>query len=179
MPDGAWLPRLGRVGWREWLGLGAAVLGVVASLLSWTVLSSADPAEAHELAAMPRAETRRNAFGSGFYAWGSVSLTVLMGVAVAVLGQFRTVRRAGLPQLWLVTAVVTVALSVIGFFAMGLQFGSEGASLLDTLKVDIDAGPGRWLGLAAALLTLVAAALDVGAFRREQGRSRGRRVPRE
>lgn len=168
MPHRGWLPRFGRVSWREWLGLGAAVLAVVAALLSWTVLSSDDPAEARELAAMPHGETHRDAFSSGFYAWGSVSLTVLTGLAVAVLGQFRTTRRAGLPRLWLVAGVVTVALTAIGFFAMGLQFGSDGASLLDTLGVDIHIGLGRWLGLAAALLALLAAALDVGALRRER-----------
>lgn len=168
MPRRGWLPKFGRVGWREWLGLGAAVLAVVASLLNWTVLSSADPAEARELAAMPHGEIHRNAFNSGFYAWGSVSLTVLTGLAVAVLGQFRTIRRAALPQLWLVAGVVTVALAAIGFSAMGLQFGSNGASLLDTIGVNIDAGSGRWLGLAAALLALVAAALDVRALRRER-----------
>lgn len=168
MPQRARLPRFGRVSRWEWLGVGAALLAVVASLLNWTVLSSADPAEAHELAAMTPDATHRDAFGSGFYAWSSVSLTVLTGVVVVVLGQFRTIRRAGLPQLWLAAGVVSVVLSVIGFFAMRLQFGSAGASLLAAINVDVSAGLGRWLGLAAAVLTLAASVLNVLTLRRER-----------
>jgi len=176
MPYPSRLPRVTRVSWREWLGVGAAVLAVVSAFLDWTVLSSTAPAEADQLATLPHGETHRDAFDSGVYAWISVSLTVVTGVTVAALGQFRSIRRAGLPQLWLVAALVGVALAVIGFFALGVQFGSQGAALLETLGVRFGVGTGRWLGLGAAVLTLVASVFDLVVFRREpSGRSSGSR----
>jgi|SRR5699024_4222005 len=172
MPDRIRLPRPNRVSWREWLGAGAAVLALVAAFFDWTVLSSTSPEQAREIAALPHGATHRDAFGSGPYAWGPVLLNVLTGLVVVSFGQFRSARRTGLPQLWLVAAGVTVAFSVIGFFALRLQFGAENAALLETLGARFDAGTGRWLGLGAAALTLVASALDLVALRRERHRPR-------
>ena|GEM_PF-6945638 len=165
--------------WREWLGVGAAILAVVSAFLDWTVLSSTTPAEAQQLATLPHGETHRDAFDSGVYAWISVLLTVVTGVTVAALGQFRSIRRAGLPQLWLVAAIVGVALGVIGFFALGVQFGSQAAALLETLGVRFGVGAGRWLGLGAGVLTLVASVFDLIVFRREPSGERSRSQGRD
>src|SRR5699024_12156336 len=140
------LPRVTRVSWREWLGVGAAVLAVVSAFLDWTVLSSTAPAEADQLATLPHGDTHRDAFDSGVYAWISVSLTVVTGVTVAARGQFRSIRRAGLPQLWLGAALVGVALAGIGVFALGVQLGCEGAAGLGTRGGRLGGGDGRWVG---------------------------------
>lgn len=158
-------PHLSRVSWREWVGVSAAALAVVSSFLTWTVLSTDNPSMAGGLAGLAYDSTHRDAWSSGIYAWIPVLLTVLVGIVVGTFGQFRGVRQAGLPQLWSIAAIVAIALLGIGFFAANLQFGTNASALLAETGVQVRAGTGRWLGLAAAVLSLVAATLDVRAAR--------------
>lgn len=171
------IPNIKRISLCEWLGVCASVAALVSTFLTWTVLSTSNPAVVDALASLPYDATHRSAWDSGIYAWVPMVLTILTGFAVAVFGQFRRLRRAGLPHLWLIAGAVQVALSVIGLFAMRGQFGAQAAALLAQTGVEASAGVGRWLGLAAAVLTLAAAAFDVRALRREP-RPAARKVSR-
>lgn len=160
-------PSTKRISRREWLGVCASVVALVSTFLTWTVLSTSNPAVVDALASLPYDSTHRSAWSSGIYAWVPMVLTILTGFAVAALGQFDRLRRAGLPHLWLIAGGVEVALALIGLFAMRGQFGEQAAALLAQTGIEASAGVGRWIGLAAAVLMLMAAILDVRALRRE------------
>lgn len=159
--------RFGQVSWREWLGLCAAALAVVSAFLNWTVLSGQRQAVRAALAGLPYESTHRAAFDSGIYAWIPLVLIVLVGLTVVAMGQFRTLRGAGFPQLWLVVSAVALALMIIGLFAMRGQFGEQASALLAETGVVTSAGFGRWLGIGAAAVSLLAAIIDVFAMRTE------------
>ena len=169
--------RFAHVSWREWLGLCAAVLAAVSAFLNWTVLSGQTSAVVDALAGLPDELTHRDAFSSGIYAWIPLGLIVLAGVTVVAVGQFRSVRVAGFPQLWLIVSGVALALAVIGLFAMRAQFGEQAGALLAETGVLASAGAGRWLGIAAAVVSALAATIDVFALRAEIPR-RGRKTRR-
>lgn len=165
------IPNIKRISWREWLGVCASIAALVSTFLTWTVLSTSNPAVVDALASLPYDSTHRSAWDSGIYAWIPMVLAILTGFVVAALGQYSRLRRAGLPHLWVIAGAVQVALAVIGLFAMRGQFGEQAAALLAETGVEASAGVGRWLGLAAAVLMLAAGALDVRALRREPRRS--------
>lgn len=161
------MPRLrrDRLSWRELLGLAAAVLAAVALFLPWTLLTASDPAVASALAALPEGDVVRDGWASGIFAWLPTVLLVLAGLAVVPLSRIGAVWRQGLPQLWLIAAVVCCALLLIGWFAMGAQFGQQASALFDDAGVRLGPGTGRYLGSAAALASVVAAAFEVRALR--------------
>jgi len=140
-------------------------------VLTWTSLTADDPLLADALAELPGEDVNRDVWASGFFAWAPMLLLIVVGLTVAVFGQFRAVRVAGLPQLWLIAAGVTVALSVLGWFTMGWQFGTEQRALLAESGVEFTAGIGRYLGLLASAVSLAAAVYDVLAARSETPRS--------
>ncbi|GAB3487373.1 hypothetical protein [Amycolatopsis cihanbeyliensis] len=160
--------RLHAVTWRQWLGFGAGLLATIALFLPWTVLSSDDPELAAALSELPAADVVRDAWSSGVLAWGPPLLLLLAGVAVLAFGQFRAVRVAGLPQLWLVATIVVLALLVLAWVGIGWQFGAEEHALLDEAGVAVAAGFGRYLGMVATVASFVAALLEVLASRRRR-----------
>lgn len=164
-----------RVSWREWAGLGAAAIAVVALFLPWTTLSATSADIEDALRQLPAGVVARNAWTTGFLAWSGPVLLVLAGIAVVLLGQHRTARVSGLPQLWLITALVAVVLMVFGWLAIGHQFDADTRALLQAGDVGIHGGLGRYLGLAAAVVSLVAAVLDARSLRRRGVRARSRR----
>jgi hypothetical protein len=172
--------RLNRVTWREQAGLLSGLLAVVALFLPWTGLTTKNPEVAAALASLPEGEVLRNAWSSGFLAWSPPVLLFLAGAAVVCLGQVPSVRRAGLPHLWLIAAVVALALQVLGWAAMDWQFGEQSRALFAEGGITVGAGLGRHLGMVAAVVSVVAAVLDVRAFRAaparavSPGRRRGR-----
>ncbi|OZM74195.1 hypothetical protein CFN78_07100 [Amycolatopsis antarctica] len=165
------------VGGRRWCAFAAAVLGAVSLLLTWTSLTAGDPQLADALAELPSADVHRDVWASGFFAWAPMLLLIVTGLAVAVFGGVRAARAAGLPQLWLIAAAVVAVLAVLGWFTMGWQFGTEQRALLAESGVAFAAGAGRWLGSAAAALSLATAVLDVRAARAAKPGS-GRRARR-
>ncbi|WP_024876682.1 hypothetical protein [Saccharomonospora piscinae] len=164
-----WSPAL--VSWREWLGLGAALLAVVSLLLPWTRLSAADPAVSAALAELPAGDVSRSVWRGTFFAWLAPMLVVLAGVAVVVAGQRPALRRSGLPHLWLVAAAVAACSVVFAWVFADWQFGAEQRAFLADSGVAVQAALGRYLGAAAVLVSLVAAVCDV---RAEGPVSRGR-----
>ncbi|WP_216215755.1 hypothetical protein [Amycolatopsis aidingensis] len=153
--------RLHAVTWWQWAGFAAGLLATIALFLPWTVLSSADPELSAALAELPAADVTRDAWSSGVLAWAPPLLLLLAGAAVLAFGQFRAVRVAGLPQLWLVATVVVLALLVLAWVGIGWQFGSEEHALLTEAGVAVDAGLGRYLGMAAAAASFAVALLEV------------------
>ncbi|MDQ0376837.1 hypothetical protein [Amycolatopsis thermophila] len=155
-----------RVSRREWVGLGAGVVATLALFLPWTNLSATQQIVEEALRELPRSDVARDAWTTGFLAWCGPLLVLLAGIVVVAFGQFRKVRVAGLPHLWLICAAVAVLLMVLGWFAMGWQFDEDTRGLLDAGGVGLYAGPGRYLGMLGAVASLVAAVLDVRALRR-------------
>lgn len=168
--------RIKRLNWREWLGLGAAALAVASLFLTWTVLSTDNPVLVEMLAGMPYEATHRGVWRSGVYAWISPLLVIIVSVLEPVLGRFGGLRGSGLPQLWLIGGVVALALGLLGVPAMGIQFDGAQGALLAEVGVTATPGLGRWLGIAAAAVAVLAAALDVLALRAKEPRRR--RKPR-
>ena len=168
------LPRFrpAAVTWREWLGLAAGLLALVSLLLPWTVLEAADPELTSVLAELPREDVVRDVWKAGFFAWFPPLVLLLAGLAVALFGQVRAVRVAGLPQLWLVAAVVALALLVIGWFTLGWQFGVEQRALLADAGITIGPGAGRVLATVAGAASLLAAVLDLRAGKPARARAR-------
>jgi hypothetical protein len=151
------------VSWREWLGLVAGLLAVGSLFLPWTNLGAEHPEVSAALAELPSEDVHRSVWRATFFGWLAPLLVVVAGACVVPFGQRRSLRTAGLPQLWLVTASVAACATVLAWVFVGWQFGSEQRDFLTESGVTFDAGPGRYLGAAAVLVSLVAAVLDVRA----------------
>ncbi|WP_376772813.1 hypothetical protein [Amycolatopsis endophytica] len=142
------------------------MVATLALFLPWTVLSAQDQIVEEALRELPASDVARDAWTTGFLAWCGPLLLLLAGLVVAAFGQFRKVRIAGLPHLWLIFAAVSVVLMVLGWFAIGWQFDEETRGLLADGGVGLYAGIGRYLGILAGVASLVAAVLDVRTLRR-------------
>lgn len=171
-----WSPK--RVTWREWLGLAAGLLALAALFLPWTELSATDPQLRAALAELPSEDVSRPVWSATFFGWFPPLLLVLTGLAVVLFGQSARARWSGLPQLWLVATVVALAGTVLGWVFIDWQFGEQQRGLLTESGVSIGAGVGRYLGVAAALVSLTGAVLDVVALRAESRLPRKQRVRR-
>ncbi|MEU6642430.1 hypothetical protein ABZ863_07750 [Saccharomonospora sp. NPDC046836] len=161
--------------WREWLGLGAGLLALGSLFLPWTVLTASSPDVQAVLAELPDGDVTRSAWNSTFFAWFPPLLLLATGIGVAALGHVQSVRRGGLPQLWLVAAAVALLSSVLGWMLIDWQFGGDERVLLADAGVTVAAGAGRYLGLLAVLVSFTAAILDVRAARTEARKPRRRR----
>ncbi|RZQ64528.1 hypothetical protein [Amycolatopsis suaedae] len=146
--------------WRQWLALAAGLLAVVSLFLPWTVLSAADPEVEAVLREMPESDVVRSVWLAGFFGWSPPFLLLATGVAVVLYGHRRAARVSGLPQVWLVLAILSLAMAVLGWLLIDTQFGAEQRGLLADAGVGIDAAAGRYLCLAAAVVSLVGAVLD-------------------
>ncbi|MER7116069.1 hypothetical protein ACWGRK_11780 [Saccharomonospora azurea] len=156
-----WSPA--RVSWREWLGLAAGLLAVGSLFLSWTNLGADHPEVSAALAELPDEDVHRSVWRATFFGWLAPLLIAVAGVCVVLFGQRRALRTAGLPQLWLVAAAVGAVATVLAWVFVDWQFGTEQREFLTVSGVEFQAGPGRYLGAAAVLGSLVAAVLDVRA----------------
>ncbi|EID53356.1 hypothetical protein [Saccharomonospora xinjiangensis] len=154
---------LSRVSWREWLGLAAGLLAVVALVLPWTRLSASDPEVSAALAELPRADVHRSVWRATFLGWLAPLLVAVAGVSVVLFGQRPALRRDGLPHLWLVAAGVAACATALAWVFLDWQFGEEQRTFLAESGVAVEAAFGRYLGAAAVLVSLVAATLDVRA----------------
>ncbi|WP_158887458.1 hypothetical protein [Amycolatopsis anabasis] len=157
-----------QVSWREWSGLAAGLLAFAATFLPWTVLSATNSETAGDLRDAPASDLARNAWNSTFFGWFPPILLLLAGLVVVVFGQLRKVRSSGLPQLWLVAAAVALLLVVLGWLFIELQFDDDQREIFKIAGVAINAGFGRYLGILAALGSLVCAILDTRAARAER-----------
>lgn len=164
-----------RVPRAEWLGLAAGLFAVGSLLLPWTRLHTAAPAVAAALAELPVEDVSRSVWRSTFFGWFAPLLVAVVGVLVAAFGRYRRVRVAGLPQLWLVASVVAGCSAALAWVFMDWQFGPDERVFLVESGVSLHAGAGRYLALAAVLLSLLGAVLDVRAGTgpaRSSGRTR-------
>lgn len=156
-----------RVTWREWLGLGAGLLALVALFLPWTTLSTSRPEIEDALASLPATDVMRDAWNSGFLAWAPPFLLILTGVAVVLFGRVEAVRRAGLPHLWLMAAVGALLLLVLGWVTLDWQFDADQRGIFSAAGIEIGSGLGRYLAILPALASGVVAFLDVRLLRME------------
>ncbi|HKS48236.1 MAG TPA: hypothetical protein VJT49_24625 [Amycolatopsis sp.] len=154
------------VSWREWTGLGAGIVAVAALFLPWTNLSATRQDVEEALRELPAGDVARNAWTTGFLEWFGPVLLLLAGIAVVLVGQYRTARVGGLPQLWLIASAVAVLLMIFGWFAIDHEFSPDTRSLLADGGIGIYGGIGRYLGLAAGGVSLTAAVLDARSLRR-------------
>ncbi|WP_410661560.1 hypothetical protein [Amycolatopsis sp. lyj-112] len=162
------MPELGlkKVTWREWLGLAAGLLALVALFLPWTTLSASRPEIEDVLTSLPADDVTRDAWGSGFLAWAPLFLLLLPGIAVVLFGRVDAVRRAGLPHLWLMTAIGALLLMALGWLTLDWQFDADQRGIFSAAGIEIGAGLGRYLGLLAAVASGVVAFLDVRFLRK-------------
>ncbi|WP_329050798.1 hypothetical protein OG738_02270 [Amycolatopsis sp. NBC_01488] len=165
------------VTWREWLGLAAGLLALGSTFLPWTTLSTNKPDIEVVLGQLPHGDVVRDAWNSSFLAWCPPLPLLLAGLVVVVFGRVRKARVGGLPHLWLVVAVAALLLMVIGWFTLDWEFDADQRGIFDAAGIAIGPGFGRFLGLLAALVSGVAAFLDMRAARAEsrQPRKRGPR----
>ncbi|EME58659.1 hypothetical protein [Amycolatopsis decaplanina] len=163
MPDLA----LKKVTWREWLGLAAGLLALVALFLPWTTLTASRPEIEDALTTLPAGDVTRDAWRSGFLAWAPLFLLFLPGLAVVLFGRVDAVRRAGLPHLWLMAAIGALLLMVLGWTTLDWQFDADQRGILSAAGIEIGSGLGRYLGLVAAVCSTVVAFFDVRFLRAE------------
>jgi hypothetical protein len=160
------------VTWREWLGLVAGLLALGSTFLPWTTLTATKPDIEGILAQLPHGDVVRDAWHSSFFAWCPPLPLLLAGLVVVVFGRIRTVRVSGLPQLWLVVAAASLLLMVLGWFTLDWEFDADQRGIFDAAGVAIGPGLGRFVGLFAALVSGVAAFLDMRAMRAESRQPR-------
>lgn len=165
------------VTWREWLGLAAGLLALGSMFLPWTTLSTNKPDIEVILSQLERTDVVRDAWHSSFFAWCPPLPLLLAGVVVVVFGRIRKARVSGLPHLWLVVAVASLLLMVVGWFTLGWEFDADQRGIFDAAGIAIDPGFGRFAGLLAAVVSSVAAFLDMRAARAESRQPR-KREPR-
>jgi hypothetical protein len=151
---------------REWTGLVAGAVAVGALFLPWTNLAATRQDAEDALNSLPASDVARNAWVTGILAWSGPVLLLLAGIAVVLFGQHRVARVSGLPQLWLIATVVSIALMVFSWLAIAHQFTEDARALLEAGGVAIYGGIGRYLALAAAFVSLVASVLDARSLRR-------------
>ncbi|MDT8915675.1 hypothetical protein [Amycolatopsis sp. PS_44_ISF1] len=166
-----------RVTWREWLGLGAGLLALASLFLPWATLTAdaAAPDVRAAFASLPHGDVVRSAWNSDFFAWFPPFVLLLAGVAVVLFGQVKKVRTSGLPHLWLVVGLGALLLMVVGWTTLTWIFDSDQRAFLQTAGIEINAGAGRYLGLLFAVVSAVAAVLDIRAARVEARAPRPRR----
>ena len=160
------------VTWREWLGLAAGLLALGSTFLPWTTLTATKPDIEDILAQLPQGDVVRDAWHSSFFAWCPPLPLLLAGVVVVVFGRIRTLRVSGLPQLWLVVAAASLLLMALGWFTLDWEFDADQRGIFDAAGVAIGPGLGRFVGLFAALVSGVAAFLDMRAMRAESRQPR-------
>lgn len=165
------------VTWREWLGLAAGLLALGSTFLPWTTLSTNKPDIEDILSQLEHSDVVRNAWNSSFFAWCPPLPLLLAGLVVVVFGRNRKARVSGLPHLWLVVAVASLLLMVVGWFTLDWEFDADQRGIFDAAGIAIGPGFGRFLGLLAALVSGVAAFLDMRAARAESRQPR-KREPR-
>ncbi|MEV6911964.1 hypothetical protein [Amycolatopsis sp. NPDC051071] len=163
MPDLA----LKKVTWREWLGLAAGLLALVALFLPWTTLTASRPEIEDALTALPATDVTRDAWRAGFLAWAPLFLLFLPGLAVVLFGRVDAVRRAGLPHLWLMAAIGALLLMVLGWVTLDWQFDADQRGIFAAAGIEIGTGLGRYLGLLAAVVSAGVAFVDVRVLRAE------------
>nr|WP_221471833.1 hypothetical protein [Amycolatopsis umgeniensis] len=139
------------------------MLALVALFFPWTTLTASRPEIEDVLTSLPAGDVTRDAWRSGFLAWAPVFLLFLPGLAVVLFGRVEAVRRAGLPHLWLMAAIAALLLMLLGWFTLDWQFDADQRGILSAAGIEIGAGLGRYLGLAAAVVSVVGAAFDVRA----------------
>jgi H+/Cl- antiporter ClcA len=165
------------VTWREWLGLAAGLLALGSTFLPWTTLSTNKPDIEDILSQLPHSDVVRDAWHSSFFAWCPPLPLLLAGLVVVFFGRIRKLRVSGLPHLWLVVAAATLLLMVIGWFTLDWEFDADQRGIFEAAGIAINPGFGRFLGLFAALVSGVAAFLDMRAARAESRQPR-KREPR-
>jgi len=124
------------------------------------------------LAQLPQSDVVRDAWHSSFFAWCPPLPLLLAGLVVVVFGRIRTLRVSGLPQLWLVVAAASLLLMVLGWFTLDWEFDADQRGIFEAAGVAIGPGLGRFLGVFAALVSGVAAFLDMLAMRAESRQPR-------
>ncbi len=164
------------VSWREWLGLAAGLLALGSTFLPWTrlALGTDRPEIRDAFASLPESDVVRNAWHAGFFAWCPPLPLLLAGLGVAVFGRIRKARVGGLPHLWLVVAAASLLFTSLGWLLIDWQFDDDQRGLLADAGITIGAGIGRYLALVAAIVSVVAALLDVLAVRAESRQPRKR-----
>jgi len=160
------------VTWRAWLGLAAGLLALGSTFLPWTTLTATKPDIEDILAQLPQGDVVRDAWHSSFFAWCPPLPLLLAGLAVVVFGRIRNLRVSGLPHLWLVVAAASLLLMMLGWFTLDWEFDADQRGIFEAAGVAIGPGAGRFLGLFAALVSGVAAFLDVRAMRAESRQPR-------
>ncbi|WIV57573.1 hypothetical protein [Amycolatopsis nalaikhensis] len=164
------------VTWREWLGLVAGLLALGSTFLPWTILRASKPDIENILSQLPHSDVVRDAWHSSFFAWCPPLPLLLAGLVVVVFGRIRTARVSGLPHLWLVVAAASLLLMVLGWFTLDWEFDADQRGIFEAAGIGILPGFGRFLGLFAALLSGVAAFLDIRAARAESKQPRKRQL---
>jgi hypothetical protein len=165
------------VTWREWLGLAAGLLALGSMFLPWTTLSTNKPDIEDILSQLEHSDVVRDAWHSSFFAWCPPLPLLLAGLVVVFFGRIRKARVSGLPHLWLVVAVASLLLMVVGWSTLDWEFDADQRGIFDAAGIAIGPGFGRFLGLLAALVSCVAAFLDMRAARAESRQPR-KREPR-
>jgi H+/Cl- antiporter ClcA len=160
------------VTWREWLGLAAGLLALGSTFLPWTTLTASKPDIEDILVQLPHGDVVRDAWHSSFFAWCPPLPLLLAGLVVVVFGRIRNLRVSGLPHLWLVVAAASVLLMALGWLTLDWEFDADQRGIFEAAGVAIGPGVGRFLGLFAALVSGVAAFLDVRAMRAESRQPR-------
>lgn len=160
--------RSGRPSPLEWIGILAGLGALVISFFPWQRVTG----QFAELVGQIGFRTTSTAWSSGLVAW----LAVLALVLAAVLLTTRPfgVRVPGLSVIWLLLAVTSVVLVIIRWVTLP-ELDPARLALLNLKPEDVDsnAGPGLFLCLGIAIVSMAAAVARI----RTSGRPAARTAP--
>jgi hypothetical protein len=147
---------------QDWIGVAAGALALVVSFLSWRHVSG--PAVV-DLARTLGLKTWYTAWGSGLTGW--LPVVLLIAAAALILGAGFGLRLPGVPMLWAAMAFAALVIIIIRWATIP----RPDAALLAARNLrpeDIDTGAsiGLFLGLAAALISLLGAVFRILADRK-------------
>lgn len=149
--DGKQLPLL------EWVGVVAGGAAVVISFLSWRHVRGTGLTD---LARAVGFRTWYTAWSSGITAW--LPMLLLVGAAALIMARGFGIRLPGVPFVWLALAVVALVLVLIRWITLPDPDAATLAQFnLRPENVDTGASIGLYLGLIAALLSLLGGAVRV------------------
>jgi hypothetical protein len=143
---------------RDWIGILAGALALVVSFFSWRHLTGAQGVV--EFLGTLGVKSWYTAWGSGVSGW--LPVLMLIGAAALLLAPGFGIRVPGVPFAWLVLAFAALVMIIIRWATLP----EPDAGLLQAHNFrpeDVDAGAsiGLYLGLAAALISLLGAVLRV------------------
>jgi hypothetical protein len=148
----------------EWIGVFAGALAIVVSFFSWRHVAGPSVVD---LARTLGLKTWYTAWGSGVSGW--LPVVLLAGAGALILAKGFGIKLPGVPFLWAGLAVAALIIIIVRWVTLPTP-NAELLAARNLKPEDIDTGAsiGLYLGLAAAVISILGAVLRVLAMARPE-----------